>query len=432
MRWLAVLLVLVVNGCANETPRPSGASGFEGRLLALSDVDMPGSAYADGRLDPIPGAVDTLSLVEPDRGAIAAQPAPNSVLSWPQILATSPDGRFAYVVETRGSPRRGAASIGSVSELPAGSKLTAYEILGAGLRTIAEADAGPNPQSVSPSADGRWLATVNERGGGEVIIFALSDGRPERRFVFPLRLRFEEGDAERFPRSLAWSPAGDWLAVNVALRRIAFFRILRGEHGEPEGIEAHGAPLPVGKRLSRGIWTADGRRYLVPDINAGPSALSRVVGAKGLVAVVAFDESDRAAHRVVARAAVGGSPEGLALSPDERRVATVNLERTFLPERWFLNWLPGRSRYTVDLLDFDRAAGTLTPRDRVAAEGILPEDLVFDPTGRRLAVAVFHRRHGPERRQGFLDFFSIVDGRLVAKGAPVRLPRGAHDVELVR
>lgn len=428
MRLILPLLLLLV-ACAAPPAPGTGTPAFQGRLLALSDTDMAATAYADGKLEPLAGVSDTLSLVDAGGTRFGAAPAPNSVLSWPQVLAVSPDRGLAYVVETRAAPPAGAERLASVRDLPPGRRLTVIRVDGEALRVVAEADAGLNPQSVSLSADGRWLAIAGEAGGGELVVFELKDGLPGQRFAFPLRVVYEEGDPERLPRTLAWSPAGDWLAVNVALRRVAFFELLRGPDGAPIGLRQHGAALPVGKRLSRGLWTPDGRYYLTSDINAGPGALERVIGAPGVVSAIAFDPGPGAAHRVAARARVGGSPEGIALSPDGRRVATVNLERTFLPELWLLDALPGRDRYSLDLLDFDPASGALRPRSRVVAEGILPEDAVFDATSQHLAVAVFHRRKGPDRRRGFIDFFSIEDGALVARGRPAPLPRGAHDLE---
>jgi hypothetical protein len=65
--------------------------------------------------------------------------------------------------------------------------------------------------------------------------------------------------------------------------------------------------------------------------------------------------------------------------------------------------------------------------DRIEQAGILPEDILFDATGRNLAVAVFHRRKGPDRRRGFIDFYSIENGRrLVSQGVTQPLMRGAH------
>lgn len=431
MRLALLVTLMSVAGCGGIAPG-AGEPSFTGRLLALSDTDMPGSAYADGNLEPLPGTSDTLTLLTPDSGALASAKASNSVLSWPQVLATSEDGRFAYVVETRAAPRAGSERLRSVQELPAGAWLTTLRVAKHGVSVAAPVvDVGLNPQSVSRSPDGRWLAVVNESDGGTVVFVKLRDGLPERQVVVPLQLSFEDGDPERFPRSLAWSPAGDWLAVNVALRRIAFYRVRRDAEGAPVAVTPHGRPVQVGKRLSRGIWTADGRFYLVSDINSEEGALARVIGAPGLVSSLAFDAGPTASHRLVSQAEVGGSPEGLALSPDEQRVATVNLERTFLPDRWFLAPIPMRGRYTVDLLDFDAATGRLTSRDRIAAEGVLPEDAVFDASGSSLAVAVFHRRRGPDRRRGFVDFFTITDNRLAAKGRPVALPRGVHDIEVL-
>ncbi|MEL6245153.1 MAG: hypothetical protein AAFQ85_07390, partial [Pseudomonadota bacterium] len=78
-----------------------GPGVFAGGFLAVSDADMAATAYADGQLVPFEGAIDTLTLFEGGERA-GGIPASNSVISWPQVVDVTPDGRFAVVVETRG------------------------------------------------------------------------------------------------------------------------------------------------------------------------------------------------------------------------------------------------------------------------------------------------------------------------------------------
>ena len=54
----------------------------------------------------------------------------------------------------------------------------------------------------------------------------------------------------------------------------------------------------------------------------------------GELSVIRFESEegdDRLEHRVVSKAESGISPEGIAVSPDGRLVATANLVRSFLP-----------------------------------------------------------------------------------------------------
>ncbi len=108
-KWSAAsALVIGVTACASlgdfssDDPGFAETAGvFEGRFLALSDASMAGTAYADNKLEPFSGMQDELTLFA-EGAPRASIPAPNSVISWPQILDISPDGRFAYVVETAG------------------------------------------------------------------------------------------------------------------------------------------------------------------------------------------------------------------------------------------------------------------------------------------------------------------------------------------
>lgn len=80
---------------------------FNGRaLLIASDADMVATAYADGKLDRVAGIEDTLTAIDlplnQQQPKISALQVSNSVMSWPQIIATSPDSTKAYFVEVRG------------------------------------------------------------------------------------------------------------------------------------------------------------------------------------------------------------------------------------------------------------------------------------------------------------------------------------------
>jgi hypothetical protein len=130
----------------------------------------------------------------------------------------------------------------------------------------------------------------------------------------------------------------------------------------------------------------------------------------------------------VSAAKVGRGAEGFSISRDGRLVASINMERTYLPEIAPLTFWKGRRLYSVSLLSINPSTGALLEIDRVSAAGILPEDVIFDEQGQNLAVAVFHRRKGDGRRKGFVDFYSIEDGRLVAQGVTQEMMRGVHDL----
>jgi hypothetical protein len=106
---------------------------FAGRnLLIASDADMVATAYADAKLERVAGIEDTLTLLglplnanQPD---VATVQVSNSVMSWPQIIAVSPNGERAYVAEVRGRPADGIQSFETIDQMPLGAKVTVVDI----------------------------------------------------------------------------------------------------------------------------------------------------------------------------------------------------------------------------------------------------------------------------------------------------------------
>jgi 6-phosphogluconolactonase (cycloisomerase 2 family) len=434
--FLAVLIASAA-GCAvfgefeSDDPGFLERSGtFRGSFIAIADADMAATAYADGRLEPFQGAMDEARLFV-DGTAKGRATASNSVVSWPQVADVSPDGRFLYVVETRGSPAPGQQRVNDAFEdLPRGRRLQVFSIQNSGLELAAQIEeAGVNLQSVEASADGRFLAVASEEDGAELVIIPLMNGLPSgapRKMA--LSPPYRRDDAERRIRTLHIAPDAARIAVNVANRRVQFYQLNKDDGGIPEGATAEGDPVEgLGRRLAVGKWAPDGRHFFITDTNWADSQLHMLTqGPSTLSAIAPPADGDPAT--IVSRAKVGRSAEGFSVSRDGRFIATINMERTYLPELAALSFWNGRRLYSVSLIAFDPQTSVLKEIDRIFAAGVLPEDVVFDRNGENLAVAVFHRRKGADRQRGFIDFFSIRDGMLVAQGSTQPLMRGPHDL----
>lgn len=441
VRYLANLaigssVVIGVGACtafgdfASDDPGLREAPGqFAGRFLAVSDADMAATAYADGKLEPLAHARDEITLLADGRVAAAA-PAPNSVVSWPQIIEVSADGRYAFVVETRGAPPQGADAH-RVEDLPPGSRLSIFAIESGGLRLVeSRDDLGQNPGSIAYVQKRNLLLITTESHGAELVAVAL-DANGSTRSVRPLPLAapVREDDEVKRIRTIHVSPDGATFAANVANHRIQFYHLLFDAEGLPRAATQLGRPsVNLGRRLSVGKWTPDGRHFLVADTNGGGSAVRMLTQGPGAIIAIRPPEGPQDAPEVVSRASVGRFPEGFDINADGTRVAAINMERTYLPERAVLEVWPGRRRYSVSLLSLDPATGQLEELDRIHQAGVLPEDVIFDASGRNLAVAVFHRRKGSNRQRGFVDFFGIESDQLKSQGVTQRVMRGAHDL----
>ncbi len=416
----------------SDDPGFADRSGqFEGRFLALSDASMAGSAYADGKLEPFEGAQDQLTLFENGRPVSAAE-ASNSVISWPQVLAVSPDGKMAATVESRGNLDAGTDAVGNAYvEFPVGQQLTvlAVDDASVSVRSITPVG-GANPQSVEFIANRSWLAVATETAGSELILVQISpDGVPQQSVAFNLKPPFEASDTELFLRAVSVSPDGTRLAANIANKRLQFYTLQWSDDGKPLTVVADGPPLEPGKRVATLRWTPDGRYLVAADVGDSDSGGAAMLFlAEGHLTVIA-PPSAAAAAKVVSRAKAGIFPEGFALSEDGSRVAAIAMERTYLPQLPFLSNWPRRRSYALTLYALDPGTGALTPLDRVRAAGILPEDVIFDAAGQNLAVAVFHRRKGDDRLRGFIDFFAVSpEGKLIPQNATQAVMRGPHDL----
>ena len=416
---------------------PNATVQFAGQaLLVASDADMVATAYADAKLDRVPGVEDALTVVklplDSAEPAVSSIQVSNSVMSWPQIIAVSPDGQRAYVVEVGSRPADGIQEFDNIDEMPEGRVLTIVDIADPLQPQILESvDVGRNPEHVSISPNGRFLAINLEDPGRELLIIQLqTDGRLGRRWYFPLQIDGTRQDN----RAAIWHPSGEYLAMTQDRnRRVGFYQVQTAS--DEVTVDLIGEPLELGNHLSNPRFTADGRFLLVPDLKwsvYGNPTLSALLNPRGEMIAMQFDPASSASPEVVSRAEVGLSPEGFALSPDDTLIATVNMRRTYLPS--FIPAWRGKPFSSLSLVKFDPTSGQLTAvGEEYGFEGLLPEQAAFDTTGNSLAVVVYNYRE-PSPRTGAIEFWNVISEdppRLERTDYKTDVVRGAHDIVLV-
>jgi hypothetical protein len=146
---------------------------------------------------------------------------------------------------------------------------------------------------------------------------------------------------------------------------------------------------------------------------------------------IRFEPESGELPEVVSRVEVGLSPEGFALSPDNSLIATVNMRRTYLPNR--LPAWRGKPYSSLSLVKFDRNSGQLTTvGTEYGFEGLLPEQATFDASGKSLAVAIYNYRE-PSPKKGAIEFWNVIargDPKLERTNYKIDITRGAHDLVL--
>lgn len=411
-----------------------------GTIAVLSDGDFEAHTYATGRLaDPAAGWRDTLTVLR--RGASgwsrSSIEVSNSVTAAPEVLRLSPDGRVAFVTE-RLAQRTAEAT--RSADLAPGRRLFAVATEGEP-RLLDTAWVEPHPEALDVSPDGRHVAVVSNTPEASYVQIVRFDGA---RFAAVSRFRVDTLGVEGRPgtprhgitaTNVQWHPSGRALAVNLnTLDRVLFVRVaLDGDRVE---LQPWGAAVPTGRDPFVGRFTPDGRHYLTADWGrdfAATTLEGRLPTQPSSVGVIRLAEPGarpaQAQHRRLGHVPTDLSSEGLAVSPDGRWVATVNMRGTALPA--------DSARFdheaSVTLLRFDAAAGRLAKVAEHRFAGVLPEGASFDRSSQHLLVTVFQYPAG-QQAGGGLEVFGIGEGEPAGLRhlGRLALPHGAHHVDVAR
>lgn len=417
-----------------------GALDFEGRyLVSVQDADMVASAYVNGQLGPREG-VDTLAVIPLDgdpRDWVAAEvPASNSVAGPPAAVDISPDGQFAIVIETW-TPRPEEGEAHTFSDLAFGTKITVVDLADPTTPTVVQVVEGPlRPDSVRFNATGDLVAiSYNPAGAGTetpLILHTFENGQ------------LGEGTAVTIPDwpagsrliDMAWHPTENTLALldGSGGAQMIFARVM----GDLT-VERFGNAVDLERAPYRVFFTPDGRHVVVNGLYWGPDIAGFwIEGPVGSVSTIRMNAETRedgsVRHAFVDRITTGVSPEGLAVSPDGRWVATTNLERSYLPyDDDRITWWS-----SITLAQLDPGNGQLELVGTYNFDGILPEAAVFDNSSQYLAVANYD--HFDDRIQGSsIDFWRIQfdqlneeNVQLIKTTHSVPLTRGAHSMVIAR
>ncbi|WP_027165317.1 hypothetical protein [Mesorhizobium sp. WSM3224] len=439
---IALSIILSAAAPSVTAAQPLDLSGriSASRIAVVSDGDFSAQTYATGRLSPRDsGFRDMLTVLSVAdgkvvKGTIAVS---NSVTAAPEILQLSKDGQTAFVTERLGE--RPAAG-DTIKDLPPGRRLFAVDLSDAATPRLADTvEIAAFPEGLSVSPDGRRVAVVSNTPEASLVqIIGYADGR------FGPVARFDLADlgisgSAATPRggvtatNVHWHPGGRFIAVNINTQnRVAFFAV--GEENGAPRLRPWGNIVNVGADPFVGRFTPDGRHYLTSNWGRDLAAANlegRIPETPSTISVVRLADpaASMGRHEVVAAIESDLSAEGIAVSPDGRLVATVNMRGTALPTQS----ARFQRQASVSLMSLDPATGGIAKIADYPFEGSLPEGGTFDRTGDHFLATVFqgHDGAGPEAGAG-LEVFRVVKGDQPAleRIGRIPLPHGAHHVDL--
>ncbi len=405
---------------------------FNGTLLAVSDADQIGTAYADGVVNKQSGVEDTLTIIKfsnKNKYSKTAIHASNSVVSWPSVVAHSKDRRFVYIAESRGAFTTAVDKVKNVwTDLPKGTVMTVVDL--EANQVVQRKEMGANLTSASVNFDGTLLATASTDGKNEEIVVArIKNGLIENIFYKKVEGVRQDVGSDSGVKTVEFSPTENVLAVNLHTEDLAFY-LVKTDSLTIE-IEPIGQPInKVATCWSVGNWTPNGKFFIITDVAWGDGDMGAVFNAEGNLTSVQFDAKGQ--HTVVSKAMVGLSPEGSDVSPDGNWAIVSNMRRTYLPAGLPFALFPARKQASLSLVKINSETGELkTIGEEYGFEGELPEDAVFDADSKMIAVAIFNERFERNPKQGFIEFWQLENERLIKTNLKIPVTRGVHNLKLI-
>jgi DNA-binding beta-propeller fold protein YncE len=306
---------------------------------------------------------------------------PTSIVGPPLTVAISPDEKLALVSANQVPDPQ------DPSKLVNGNFMSVVSLEGAP-RVLGRVTTGTAPAGVSFTPDGR-LALVANRGEGTVSVFRVRG--QELSEVGKVEL----GNAASLVSHVAITPNGRYALVSrYGDNRINVLSI-DGETVTKTPREITPGVSPYGVSISNdGHWAVVG--------NMG--------GGQGDTDTVGLIDLQREPFRLVDSIAVGQSPEGVQISPDNRHVAVVVQNGSNKADN-----SPFRGQGQLKLLRIENGRLRLLTNTQI---GTWPQGAAFNRDGRLLLAGNVIERN--------IQVFHVGDtGMLTQTGQPIQLPGGS-------
>ncbi|MEM1328835.1 MAG: hypothetical protein AAGI23_22955 [Bacteroidota bacterium] len=409
------------------------------QLYVFVDADLPATAYIDGKLDKERVGQDEMYIFQPkDKQLVSASKLKisNSVRRWLNSADVKKikDKKYILVAEQDGQ-RRSADS--TLSNIPQARLLSLLDVSDLSKPAVVDTMHFVNiPTCVAFHPDQNLFA-LTFMGSHQIALGHIENGKMK----IIAHTDLELSSKERIPAipHFTWHPDGRFAAVTLAANDKIVFLKLENDQFTIWGNELKTAPLP-----GVGYFVPNGQFFISTTISlTGDIAQNAYGDNSSLLTIYRFDDdempnspptrsddgrsdyfSPKVKHNKTAQLPFGqGYVETFTISPDGQYLIGLNMRASWLPERY-----SGRTQTSeLCLFRLDDKNGKASLMNTFPFEGILPESITFDRSGKSLLVAVFDQ-NGVDAGSGRIDVWQLIkeDSVTLTFYDGYLLPRGVH------
>lgn len=395
-------------------------------ILILFDADTAPSVIVDGKTLKEKGQKDNLLGVKfpLDRNSEESKPlfVSNSMFGSSRLIAVSPKGDLALVIENRGGLADSVSKISNLeNSLPNGQFMTAIDISDI-QKPISKfkVSVGKNPVSIAFDSSGNNIALLSSEYTKELLLLDIDENgklsRPISKPNFMTSGRLID---------LAWHPSADFLAViNDDVHEVSIIKVMReGARKTPYRMDLVGKPIKVGTKPIFCKFTNDGRFLLILDSPSKPESLE-----KGKLFAMKVDFLGKNEHILLSSVPTECYSSNFDISTNNNMIVVSNPKTSFFP----LNHPNFKAESSISCISLSDD-GTLKFENEKIVNGAFVHSVSFDSTSENVLVNV-NEYFNFGKKIGGVEFFKVNLEKFTLEKQTNNLifQKGSHTISVVK
>jgi 6-phosphogluconolactonase (cycloisomerase 2 family) len=396
MRFTSVLLLLFLKIAAY-----SQNLVFEGKgLLYLQDADFNTFSLSLGKIEKESWEQDRIGafqfpIVFEDALKNAELPISNGTMKAFKTMAVSSNNRLCYIAEASGEIKKNGSN--DVKNLPIGGFVSIVDISNLkNLKANIKFQVGDNPRTLALNSTNQYLVVGSEGQNQEFTFFELDgSGIPLKKLPRPSYLN--SGAIS----DIVWHPTEKYLGfINSSTKEVGLMKLVRDlSTNSIIRLEVFGNTVKLDGDPSNLVFSKDGNFLYVLDRRNDPTYTNSLD--KSYVFSIKLNLENGIGHSLISKVETDVNSVGMVLHPEGKHLVVNNIRRSF--EYPVNDRNTGKSSLSVVEINQD---GTLVSKGNFMVDAIMPMGLIFDRSGKHLAMSAFQfMNYG--KPMGGIEFFNF-------------------------